>query len=166
MRRPATRRWGDSLSTFSQSIALTHAGEDPCYGAVGGPLLNVIYIDDDAANRVVLGDMVTAAGLTITAAADAASGLAAIRAGEFDLVLMDLRMPGVSGLTAIRQLRSDTAFSRRHHIVVVTADLTPGIRSLCEDAGADDFLEKPVSMARLIDVIASLMVRTPGLQIN
>jgi len=128
--------------------------------------LNVIYIDDDATNRAVLCDMIASAGLPITDAADAKTGLQAIKEGAFDLVLMDLRMPEMSGLTAIRQLRSDTASSTRHHIVVVTADITPGVRDLCRSAGADDFLEKPVSMAKLFDVIAAVMVRKPHLQIS
>lgn len=128
--------------------------------------LNVIYIDDDATNRTVLCDMIATAGLSISGAADARTGLQAIKEGEFDLVLMDLRMPEMSGLTAIRQLRSDAALSAQHHVVVVTADITPGIRDLCQSAGADDFLEKPVSMAKLFDMIAAVMVKKPHLQIN
>lgn len=128
--------------------------------------MNVIYIDDDATNRAVLCGMIAAAGLRITDAADARTGLQAIREGEFDIVLMDLRMPEMSGLTAIRQLRSDAASSARHHVVVVTADITPGVRDLCQSAGADDFLEKPVSMSKLFDMIAGVMVKKPHLQIN
>jgi len=128
--------------------------------------VNVIYIDDDATNRAVLRDMIASAGLSITDAADAKTGLRAIKDGEFDLVLMDLRMPEMSGLTAIRQLRSDAAAApTQPHVVVVTADITPGVRDLCRSAGADDFLEKPVSMTRLFDMIAALMVKKPQLQI-
>lgn len=128
--------------------------------------MNVIYIDDDATNRTVLCDMIASAGLPVTDAADAKSGLKAIKEGAFDLVLMDLRMPEMSGLTAIRQLRADSASAEQHHIVVVTADITPGVRDLCQTAGADDFLEKPVSMAKLFDMIASVMVKKPHLQIT
>ena len=128
--------------------------------------LNVIYIDDDATNRAVLCDMVASAGLSITDAPDAKTGLKAIKDGSFDLVLMDLRMPEVSGLTAIRQLRADSGSAAQHHIVVVTADITPGVRDMCQSAGADDFLEKPVSMTKLFDVIAAVMVKKPHLQIN
>ena len=128
--------------------------------------MNVIYIDDDAANRTMLCDMIASAGLPITDAADARTGLQAIRDGAFDLILMDLRMPGMSGLTAIRQLRSEAASPAQYHVVVVTADLTPGIRDLCQSAGADDFLEKPVSMAKLFDVIAAVMFKKPHFQIN
>ena len=121
--------------------------------------MNVIYIDDDATNRAVLCDMMATAGLPITDAADARTGLQAIREGAFDLVLMDLRMPGMSGLTAIRQLRSDAASSHRHHIVVVTADISPGVRDLCQAAGADDFLAKPISMPKLLDLVASVRAK-------
>lgn len=132
---------------------------------MGVSRVNVIYIDDDAVNRTVVCDMAASAGLAITDAPDAKTGLKAIRDGAFDLVLMDLRMPEMSGLTAIRHLRSDEASSGKHHVVVVTADLTPGIRDMCRTAGADDFLEKPVSMTKLFDVIATVMVKKPGLQI-
>jgi CheY-like chemotaxis protein len=127
--------------------------------------LNVIYIDDDATNRAVLCDMISSAGLPVTDAADAKTGLKAIKDGAFDLVLMDLRMPEVSGLTAIRQLRSDPTSAAQHHVVVVTADITPGVRDLCTSAGADDFLEKPVDMTKLFDMIAGVMVKKPHLQI-
>jgi CheY-like chemotaxis protein len=128
--------------------------------------VNIIYIDDDATNRTVLCDMIASAGLKVANAADAKSGLKAIREGAFDMVLMDLRMPEMSGLTAIRQLRSEADPTAQHHVVVVTADITPGIRDLCQSAGADDFLEKPVSMAKLFDMIASVMVKKPHLQIG
>jgi CheY-like chemotaxis protein len=160
---------GNSQSFLNRSEleTLSDAKRKAARPAVGElKALNVIYIDDDATNRSVLCDMIASAGLPITDAADAKTGLQAIRDGAFDLVLMDLRMPEMSGLTAIRQLRSDTGSSARHHVVVVTADITPGIRDLCQSASADDFLEKPVSMAKLFDMIAAVIVKKPHLRIN
>lgn len=124
--------------------------------------MNVIYIDDDEANRAVLRDMAATAGVTISEAPDARSGLEKISRGKFQLVLMDLRMPEMSGLTAIRQLRADAGSRDEHRVVVVTADLTPGVRDLCTSAGADDFLEKPVSLPKLMEIVASTMMRQPG----
>lgn len=117
--------------------------------------MNIIYIDDDASNRALLRDMLGMRGYRMAEAEDAKSGLAMIEAKKFDLILMDLRMPDMNGLTAIRQLRS-TGDHRAHiPIVVVTADLSQGVKELCRGAGADDFLEKPVDMDRLFTVIAS-----------
>lgn len=120
----------------------------------------MIYIDDDATNRLVVREMLATAGLTMTEAADGSAGISSIRGGNFDLVLMDLRMPGLNGLTAIRQLCSDTPARRRHRIGVVTGELTDGVRDMCRAAGADDFLQKPVDMGRLMDIVASLVSRS------
>lgn len=117
--------------------------------------MNIIYIDDDATSRALLRDMLATRGMAMTEAADARSGLKMIDAGKFDLILMDLRMPDMNGLTAIRQLRSAGDKGARIPIVVVTADLSQGVKDLCQSAGADDFLEKPVDMDRLFMVIAS-----------
>jgi CheY-like chemotaxis protein len=114
---------------------------------------------------MVVREMAATVGLTISEAADARSGLDQIGRGRFDLILMDLRMPEMSGLTAIRQLRAD---GRDHdqHIVVITADLTPGVRELCTSAGADAFLEKPVSLQKLMEVVGSAMIRQPTFEIG
>lgn len=117
--------------------------------------MNVIYIDDDATNRALLKEMLAIEGIELTEAADGVTGLQMIADGDFDLIFMDLRMPNLNGLTAIRQLRAARENKRRIPIVVVTADPSDGIRDLCRSAGADDFLDKPVSMDRLFDLIAT-----------
>jgi len=123
--------------------------------------VNIIYIDDDAASRTLLRDMLATRGFTMAEAADARSGIRMIGEGRFDLILMDLRMPDMNGLTAIRQLRAGGGESARIPIVVVTADLSEGIRQLCQGAGAADFLEKPVRMETLFAVIASAAGKQP-----
>ena len=102
--------------------------------------MDIIYVDDDAANRAVMREMLATAGVEMAEAADAASGLAAIDSGDFDVVLMDLRMPHMNGLTAIRQLRARAGAKGRVPVLVVTADLTAGVKELCKGAGADAFL--------------------------
>ena len=119
--------------------------------------MKVIYIDDDAVNRQVLRGMLGTAGVPMTEAADAKAGLRMLEEGGYALVLMDLRMPEINGLTAIRQLRARQDANRKIPILVVTADLTPGVRELCREAGADGFLEKPVAMQKLFDTIGTVM---------
>jgi CheY-like chemotaxis protein len=124
--------------------------------------LNIIYIDDDATSRALLRDMLATRGLNLTEAADARTGLKMIEAGKFDLILMDLRMPDMNGLTAIRQLRSGGNQRERIPIVVVTADPSEGVRELCRSAGADDFLEKPVDMEKLFATVAAARRKNPA----
>jgi CheY-like chemotaxis protein len=115
--------------------------------------LNVIYIDDDATNRALLREMLALEGIDMAEAADARTGLQMISDGDYDLIFMDLRMPDMNGLTAIRQLRSAREHQTHIPIVVVTADPSDGVRDLCRGAGADDFLDKPVSLDRLFELV-------------
>jgi len=118
--------------------------------------VNIIYIDDDATNRALLRDMLAIEGIEMTEAGDARSGLKLIDTGRFDLIFMDLRMPDMNGLTAIRQLRASGSPQQAIPIVVVTADPSEGVKSMCRSAGATDFLEKPVSMDKLFALIRSI----------
>jgi CheY-like chemotaxis protein len=68
--------------------------------------MNILFVEDDAMNRRVVRDMLTVAGANMDEAPDAETGLRMIDERDYDIVLMDLRMPGMDGLTAIRHLRA------------------------------------------------------------
>ena len=121
--------------------------------------MNIIYIDDDSSNRSVLREMLALAGVKMLGASNAQTGLQMIEENDFSIVLMDLRMPGTSGLTAIRQLRARRDSKGNLPILVVTADLTSGTRSMCECAGADDFIVKPVAAEQLFSSIGRALGR-------
>lgn len=135
-------------------------------GTHRGDPMNIIYIDDDATNRTVVQGMLAAAGLSMAEAADARTGLRMVDENDYSLVVMDLRMPEMNGLTAIRQLRVRTDHKGRVPILVLTADLTPGVCAMCRSAGANSFLEKPVSMEQLFDVIGTIMVGNKAFVLN
>ena len=128
--------------------------------------MQILYIEDDATSRSVLRHMLATAGVPMTEAADARSGLALVAERAFDLVIMDLRMPEISGLTAIRQLRAREASGVRVPIVVMSAELGDGARALCSAAGADGFVEKPVTMDRLFRVIGAALSSSEGMLLN
>jgi CheY-like chemotaxis protein len=104
--------------------------------------------------------MLALEGIALTDAADARTGLKMIDEGDFDLIFMDLRMPDMNGLTAIRQLRSGGNRRAQIPIVVVTADPSEGVKAMCRTAGADDFLEKPIALDRLFDIVSSARATT------
>lgn len=118
--------------------------------------MKIIYIDDNATNRQLLRDMLALEGIAMTEAGDAPTGLGMIESEDFDLVFMDLRMPNMNGVTAIRQLRSSATRRRHVPIVVVTANPSEGVRSMCRTAGASGFLDKPIDMARLFEIVGSV----------
>lgn len=128
--------------------------------------MNILYIDDDATNRAVLRGMLATAGVAMDEASDARSGLRMIEEGSYALVLMDLRMPQISGLTAIRQLRATGRPESQVPIVAITADLTAGVRGLCTDAGANGFLSKPVALDDLFSVVGTVLAESQRTRIN
>lgn len=115
--------------------------------------VKIIYIDDDATNRELLRDMLALEGIGMVEAADARTGIEIIGKETFDLIFMDLRMPDINGVTAIRQLRAGANQCTDTPIVVVTADPSEGVRTMCRAAGANGFLDKPIDMAKLSEIV-------------
>ena len=124
--------------------------------------MKVLFVEDDPMNRRVVRDMLTVAGVQMEEAEDGERGLARIDAENFDLVLMDLRMPGMDGLTAIRAVRARQDVKRSIPIVVVTADTAIDLGSQCAQSGADELLRKPVAMDALFEVVGRLLARGGG----
>ena len=121
--------------------------------------MNILFVEDDAMNRRVVRDMLTVAGATMDEAVDAESGLRMIGERDYDIVLMDLRMPGMDGLTAIRHLRARPDAKSAVPVIVVTADTAVDICQNCVDGGADEVILKPVAMSKLFDAIGRLIAR-------
>lgn len=125
--------------------------------------MRVLFVEDDAMNRRVVRDMLNVAGAEMEEAENAATGLNKIDQENFSLVLMDLRMPGMDGLTAISHIRSRSDEKARLPIIVVTADTGVSIRDDCLAGGADEVLMKPVAMSDLFGAIGSIMAERSAL---
>ena len=83
----------------------------PALGSDGSDrddVMQVLFVEDDPMNRRVVKDMLTLVGIDMAEAPDAESGLQMISDGSYNAVLMDLRLPGMDGLTAIRIVRART----------------------------------------------------------
>ena len=121
--------------------------------------MQVLFVEDDAMNRRVVKDMLSVVGAQMSEAPDAETGLRMIEEGAFSIVLMDLRMPGMDGLTAIRHIRSRSDGKAGVPVIVVTADTALDICRDCIDQGADEVILKPVAMSKLFDAIGRLIAR-------
>ena len=124
--------------------------------------MRILFVEDDAMNRRVVRDMLSVAGLDLAEAPEAETGLRMIENNDYDLILMDLRMPGMDGLTAIRAIRARDDAKANLPIVVVTADMASDIRHQCLTAGADDVMMKPVAMENLFDTIGRAISERGG----
>ena len=119
--------------------------------------MRILFIEDDAMNRRVVKDMLDVAGATMDEAEQAEIGLEMIGANDYDLALIDLRMPGMDGITAIRLLRARGDAKAALPVIVVTAETAIDLRERCLAAGADEVLFKPVAMDALFDAIGRLL---------
>lgn len=124
--------------------------------------MNVLFVEDDPMNRRVVKDMLDVAGATMTGAESAERGLQLIGEQDFDIILMDLRMPGMDGIEAIRHLRARGDAKAALPVIVVTADTAVDLRDYCLREGADEVLFKPVAMDSLFDAIGRLLARRMG----
>jgi len=107
--------------------------------------LAILLAEDTEVNRDVVVGMLGAFGFTPDVAVDGHAVLTMARQRRYDLVLMDLRMPGLDGLAATRRLRAELPPSHQPRIFAMTANVLPEHRVLCRDAGMDGFIGKPVS---------------------
>ncbi len=155
----ATSRPGEG-STFWFEATLPVAGaigveapQDGCDARnLGGA--RVLLVDDSAANRDMVGALLEGLGLEVDTATDGAEGVEALRQGRHDLVLMDVRMPGMDGLAATRAIRALDEAVAGTPIVALTANVQPEHVARCREAGMDDHVAKPVSPAALAETIA------------
>ena len=119
--------------------------------------MKILFVEDDAMNRRVVRDMLSVVGLDMDEAESAELGLRMVDENEFDIILMDLRMPGMDGMAAIRKLRERGDAKGQLPIIVVTADTAANLRDQCAALGADDFLQKPVAMNALFESIGRVL---------
>ncbi|MBA15746.1 MAG: response regulator [Sphingomonas sp.] len=124
--------------------------------------MKILFIEDDPMNRRVVKDMLDVAGAEMIEAADAPAGLAAIEQQDFDVVLVDLRMPGMDGMEALRRIRGRDDAKAQLPLIVVTADTAVDLRQRCLEAGADEVMFKPVAMDSLFDTIGRVLATRGG----
>lgn len=119
---------------------------------VEGSRRRVLVVDDEAENRELLRDILTPLGFELYEAADGEAGCTEAEALRPDAILMDMRMPRLDGLGAIRRIRAHGRL-RDTIIIVISASAFEHDRAQCLEAGADDFLPKPFRRERLLDLL-------------
>jgi two-component system, OmpR family, response regulator RegX3 len=115
----------------------------------------VLVIDDEPAIRDAVGYSLRAEGFDVDVLADGEAGLAAALDDTYDVVVLDLMLPGVSGTDVCRRLRAESAVP----IIMLTARGAELDRVLGLEIGADDYVTKPFSMAELIGRVRAIIRR-------
>ncbi|WP_374443631.1 ATP-binding protein [Stella sp.] len=149
-------------SRFTVDLALDPAaaeGSDapPPAGPLSAGSLSILVAEDEPLSGEFMRAMLSALGHRITVVPDGAAAADACRTGDYDLVLMDVWMPGVDGVEATRRIRRAETAGRRVAIVGLTADTTAQQRDECLAAGMDAVVAKPVDLAALERAVSSAM---------
>jgi CheY-like chemotaxis protein len=168
----------DEGTVFHFSVKLaTGAGPDQSrrttVPATGGLPLRVLLMEDNEFNRFIIRELLSGQGHSVDEAVNGLEGLQALAEADYDVVLMDIQMPVMDGLTASRVIRAaeqgetpavsvpDGLFtalerrlcSRRLRIVALTANAMVDDRDACLDAGMDSYLTKPFTPEQLAGVV-------------
>jgi CheY-like chemotaxis protein len=115
---------------------------------------HILIVDDVAINRQLVRAMLEPLGHTFEEAASGAQAVSAAMQRPFDLILMDLQMPGMDGMEATRTIRATAQGARRVPIVALSANVLEVQIAACRAAGMDDHLAKPIVPSALIAALA------------
>jgi DNA-binding response OmpR family regulator len=116
----------------------------------------ILYAEDDEATRSIVSAQLTEEGFLVEAAEDGTSALRALDGPPFDLVLLDIRMPGASGLDVLREIKKRELKVR---IIMLTAVNELSIAIEAVKLGANDYITKPYSLEELLGAIRRILRR-------
>jgi len=112
------------------------------------PALRVLVVDDVEANRRLAQAMLRRFGHVSEVATSALEAVEMTVAGRYDVVLMDIRMPGIDGIEAVRRIRERLG-AAMPRIIAATANDLPGERERCRAAGMESYVTKPIQLEAL-----------------
>ncbi|MDR3511506.1 MAG: ATP-binding protein [Caulobacteraceae bacterium] len=142
-----------------QVPAQTPPPEPALAGDEAGP--RILVAEDHPLNRRIMAVLLDEMGLAHEMVEDGAAAVRAVAGGRYDLVLMDLQMPGMDGLEATRAIRRLPGAAGRIPVVAVTADAMSDHADSCRAAGMDGFIAKPIQPAQLQRLLLEQLSPSP-----
>lgn len=116
----------------------------------------ILYVEDNEFNRKIVRDLLKRTKYALIEAYDGEAGIAAALEKHPDLILMDIQLPKISGMEAMRRLRAEAATARTP-IIAITSFALSGDEQKAKDAGATAYLAKPYSPFDLLKAIRALL---------
>jgi signal transduction histidine kinase len=136
---------------------------NPVHGVSSLSSLRVLLVDDIQINLDIIGAFLKAAGHVVTMAESGPESIRLAAEQQFDLILMDVRMPGMDGLEATRRIRALPGAHGQMPILALTAHSFSDQVARCKDAGMDGYLPKPIDYETLIEAARQAVRCVPSL---
>jgi CheY-like chemotaxis protein len=114
----------------------------------------ILIVDDSPVNRELVSVLLSVFGHDLTEATGGAEAVLAAAEQAFDLILMDLQMPGMDGLAATRAIRAASPLNRATPIVALSANILPTHLEACRQVGMNDHIGKPIDTRELLTKVA------------
>ena len=124
-------------------------------------MLRILIVEDEKVNMLLTVTILTHAGHVALQADTAGAGIALARSELPDLILMDIQLPDIDGLEAIRQLRADPR-TRRIPVIALTAFAMKGDKETMRDAGFDGYVTKPIRYQAFLEEVELVVKRVKG----
>jgi CheY-like chemotaxis protein len=121
-------------------------------------LLKILLMEDDPMDQLIIRSLTEHAGFDVDVAGNGLAGLDKLKAGQYDLVLMDLEMPVLNGYEAMAHIRQQLESQKNIPILVISGKEGMGEATRCLLLGANSFLTKPVTAENLIREINTLVI--------
>ena len=144
--------WNESKTELSHEHSVKNRAKATSNDATMGPL--ILIADDNEINLSTVCDYLLAHGFRVIQARNGLEAVQAVRNHNPELVLMDIQMPVMDGIDAIKSLRADRSFASIP-ILALTSRAMIGDQDRCIEAGADEYLSKPVHLKQLVKIILS-----------
>lgn len=147
-------------STFWFEVVLPLAGSAGGEVASGtdeadlDPALRLLVVDDNAVNRELVCALLAPFDIEIHTASDGVEAVEQAAMRDYDIILMDVQMPNLDGMSATARIRAAEAAGRRTPIIAMTANVLPEQVSRCIQAGMDDHLGKPINASALLEALS------------
>ena len=118
----------------------------------------ILIVEDNEKNLKLVRDVLRVKGYATIEATNAEDGIALANARKPDLILMDIQLPGMNGIDALRVLRADSA-TAGIPAIAVTASVMQQDRNLITDAGFDGYVGKPINLKEFLDAVSTTLER-------
>lgn len=135
----------NNISSIGFEVDQSESGQDALMNIKGS---RILVVEDNEMNQEVAENILIDAGFIVDIAENGSVAIEMLKKSDYDIVLMDMQMPEMDGVTATKEIRKMKEFNQMP-IIAMTANAMKGDRELCLEAGMNDYITKPIDLAEL-----------------